>query len=346
MFQSLSDLQARLDKISDNGDPLTAINRAVPWEMFRADLEKLQLAESERKSPAGRKPYDRVLLFKMLVIQSLYNLSDEQLEQQTLDRLSFHRFLGLNLGDRVPDAKTIWLFRESLNRNDQVRRLFAKFESYLTLKGLKARKGQIMDATVIRVPAQRNSSDENQAIKEGRADELREGWSEAKKAQKDTDARWGKKGGQSFFGDKQHTNVDAKNKLIRKYEVTSAEVHDSRKSVELLDENNRNRDVYGDSAYPSQDFLDELESRSFRDRLNRKAKRNQPLTENQKRGNRTKSRIRCRVEHVSASIKQGCGVAVVRCIGLARARTKIGLYCLTYNMSRAGYLFSRSVKTA
>lgn len=341
MFQSLFDLQARLDKISDNGDPLRAINEVVPWEMFRPELENIRETNHEPKSAAGRKPYDRVLLLKMLILQSLYNLSDDQLEQQTLDRLSFHRFLGLNMGDRVPDSKTIWLFRESLNRDDRARRLFEKFESYLSLKGLKARKGQIIDATVIKVPAQHNTPAENKAIKEGRAEEVREQWSETKNSQKDTDARWGKKGGQSFFGYKQHSNVDVKHKLIRKYTVTSAEVHDSQQSSELLDEDNTNRDVYGDSAYHSQDFLDKLERDGFRDRLNRKAGRNKPLTEKQKQGNRTKSRIRCRVEHVFGAMKQRCGAVMVRSMGLVRAATKIGLYCLTYNMSRAGFLLSK-----
>ena len=345
MFQSLFDLQARLDKISDNGDPLCALNEAVPWEMFRPELEINRDDASESKSAAGRKPYDRVLLFKMLILQSLFNLSDDQLEQQTLDRLSFHRFLGLNMGDRVPDSKTIWLFRESLKGEDRVRRLFDKFEKYLTLKGLQARKGQIIDATIVRAPTQRNKPEENKAIKEGRAKEARAEWSEAKSSQKDTDARWTKKGGHSFFGYKKHVNVDVKNKLIRKYAVTSAEVHDSQRSFELLDENNSNRSVHGDSAYLSPDFLEELERRGFRDRLGRKGHRNKPLRENQKRGNRSKSRIRCRVEHVFGAIKQRCGSVMVRSIGLARAVTKIGLYCLTYNMSRAGYLFSKSGQT-
>jgi len=341
MFQSLFDLQARLDKISDNGDPLTAINQVVPWEMFRADLERIRDDDQARKSAAGRKPYDRVLLFKMLILQSLYNLSDDQLEQQTLDRLSFHRFLGLNMGDRVPDSKTVWLFRESLNRDDRARRLFEKFESYLTLKGLKARKGQIVDATIIKVPTQRNTTEENKAIKEGRAEEVREKWTADKASQKDTDARWTKKNGQSFYGYKQHCNVDVKNKLIRKYEVSSAEVHDSQKAVELLDKNNSNRDTYGDSAYLSGDFLAELEKRKLRDRVNRKGYRNKPLTKKQKQSNRTKSRIRCRVEHVFGAMKQRCGSVLVKTIGLVRAKTKIGLYCLTYNMARAGYLFSK-----
>ena len=150
MFQSLFDLQARLDKVSDNDDPLTAINQVVPWEMFRVDLERIgDDGQARQKHGRAQALYDRVLLFKMLILQSLYNLSDDQLEQQTLDRLSFHRFLGLNMGDRVPDSKTVWLFRESLNRDDRARRLFEKFESYLTLKGLsvfKTRSTRLMEA--------------------------------------------------------------------------------------------------------------------------------------------------------------------------------------------------------
>lgn len=341
MFQSLLDLQARLDKISANGDPLRAINEVVPWEMFRSELESIHAGSQEPKSAAGRKPYDRVLLFKMLILQSLYNLSDDQLEQQTLDRLSFHRFLGLSMGDGVPDSKTIWLFRESLNGDDGARRLFEKFENYLTLKGLKARQGQIIDAAVIKVPIQRNTPSENRKIKEGQAEEVREQWSSAKSSQKDTDARWVKKGGQSFFGFKQHTGADVKHKLIRKYEVTPASVHDSQKAEELLDENNSNRDVYGDSAYCSEEFQEKLENCGLRDRLNRKGQRNKPLSKKQKQSNRTKSRTRCRVEHIFGAMKQRCGSVLVRTIGLARATTKIGLYCLTYNMSRAGFLLSK-----
>ena len=216
----------------------------------------------------------------------------------------------------------------------------------MSLKGLKARKGQIIDATIIRVPTQRNTTEENKAIKEGRADEAREKWTEAKASQKDTDARGAKKNSRSFYGYKQHCNVDVKNKLIRKYEVSSAQVHDSPKAVDLLDENNSNRDTYGDSAYTSEDFLTELEERKLRDRLNRKGCRNKALTEKQKQGNRSKSRIRCRVEHVFGAMKQRCGSVLVKTIGLARAKTKIALYCLTCNMTRAGYLFSKSGQRA
>lgn len=110
----LFDMEFRMRKIDSNGDPLKRLNELVDWELFRPVLQKIR--EKKRKSNAGRKPFDVVLMFKILILQSLYNLSDDATEAQILDRLSFMRFLGLSIGDRVPDAKTIWLFREELKK--------------------------------------------------------------------------------------------------------------------------------------------------------------------------------------------------------------------------------------
>ena len=107
MVDGMFDIEFRLDKIDRNGDPLVALNKLVDWEMFRPEL--MVLREKERKSDAGAKGYDPVLMFKVLVLQSLYNLSDAAMEMQMLDRLSFMRFLGLGIGDKIPDEKTIWL---------------------------------------------------------------------------------------------------------------------------------------------------------------------------------------------------------------------------------------------
>ena len=96
-------------------EELEAIARLVPWEDFRAEIEAVVLtAESDKKSSAGRKPIDALVMFRMLVVQSLYNLSDEQAEYQARDRLSFTRFLALGIEDRIPDGTTLWLFREKL----------------------------------------------------------------------------------------------------------------------------------------------------------------------------------------------------------------------------------------
>jgi len=221
---SFFDLATRYDALSLNGDPLEALAAHVPWAEFRPALEKV-LRRSKRKQ-GGRPPFDAVLMFKILVLQALYNLSDDQTEYQVRDRLSFMRFLGLDLDQRIPDAKTIWLFRETLAQAQVVETLFAQFESYLAEHGLQPRGGQLIDASLIPVPKQRNSRDENATIKAG---ECPREWDRqpAKRRQKDTEARWTVKHGENQYGYKNHVNVDKTHKLIRQYTVTDAAVHDS-----------------------------------------------------------------------------------------------------------------------
>src|SRR5512136_3220147 len=222
MQTGMFDWQIRFRQLDEGGDPLPKIQRIMDWEVFRPLLEVVR--DKERKSSAGRKPFDVVLMFKALILQSLYNLSDDKTEFQIRDRLSFMRFLGLSLGDDVPDAKTIWLFREQSIEAGVIKKAFDQFEAYLCEQGFSARKGQIVDASIVPVPKQRNSREENKGIKQG---EVTEDCSEQKKRQKDTDARWTKKNGQNYYGYKNHIDVDVKHKLIRSYEVTSASVHDS-----------------------------------------------------------------------------------------------------------------------
>src|SRR3977135_910936 len=163
------DRERRLDALSSKGDPLETIKRTVPWETFRADIEAVtETKPEERKSNAGRKPYDTILKFKIVVLQSLYNLSDEQTEFLIRDRLSFMRFLDLGLEDAVPDATTIWLFRETLVEAGLIDKLFDRFGQHLRVKGYIARGGQIVPATSWSSPKQRNSKEENEAIKAGK----------------------------------------------------------------------------------------------------------------------------------------------------------------------------------
>lgn len=331
MLKGLFDIHFRMEELSRNGDPLERLSVHVSWEMFRPALEVIR--EKDRKSSAGRKSFDVVLMFKVLVLQSLYNLSDDALEYQIRDRLSFMRFLGLSIGDRVPDAKTIWLFREDLGKAKLIKPLFRQFEGYLRAHGFRARKGQIVDASIVSVPIQRNSREENKQIKEG---EVPEGWNEAKQRQKDVHARWSARNHKHAYGYKNHISVDASHKFIRDFAVTDAAVHDSQVFVELLDGTNSSRDVWADSAYRSGDNLARLELRGFREHLQRKGCRDRKLTDWEKRGNRSRSRIRCRVEHVFGIQAQIAGNLILRTIGKARAEVKIGLRNLAYNMHRLG----------
>ena len=316
------DKEFRLEELERCGDPLTKLNELIPWEEFRPELEKVREREEERKSPAGMKPFDVVLMFKIMILQSLYNLSDAEVEFQVKDRLSFMRFLNLSLSDRVPDEKTVWLFREQLKTLGLAEVLFGKFDGYLRAHGFSAKKGQIVDASIIAAPKQRNTRDENKGIKEGFEPD---GWNDAKRRQKDVDARWTKKNGVSHFGYKNHVQIDAGSKFIRDFSVTDASVHDSQVFETLLDAENSNADVFADSAYRSKKAEGTLEAKGFRPRLQHKAFKNKPLSEKEVQGNRTRARIRSRIEHVFGIQAMRAGDLIIRTIGLARAKVKLGL---------------------
>ena len=327
------DWQNRLKKLNKNGDPLVRINTIINWGIFRTELEKLR--EKERKSNAGAPAYDVIMMFKILVLQSLYNLSDEGAENQVLDRLSFMRFLDMKPGDKTPDAKTIWLFRETVQKAGILEGLFQKFDELLTQSGFTAKKGQIIDASIIEAPKQRNSREENELIKKGQKPQ---GWDEAKQRQKDMDARWTKKNGKNYYGYKNHICIDVKHKLIRGYDVTDASVHDSAVFEQLLDESNSSRDVYADSAYRSEESTKKLQGKGFREHLQRKGCKNRKLTAWEMRGNRTRAKIRSRVEHVFGAQAITAVTLIIRTIGIARARVKIGLRNLAYNINRFSIL--------
>ena len=324
--------EERLKKLSELGDCLERLN-VIDWEIFRSEIKAA--LKKDRKSNAGRPPYDCILLFKILVLQRLYNLSDDQTEFQINDRMTFMRFLGLELSDKVPDAKTIWLFRDTLTKTDVMEKLFKMFYSQLESKGMITHSGTIVDATFVDAPRQRNSRDENEKIKGG---EIPEEWKQdkAKLAQKDTDARWTKKGDETHYGYKDHAKVDADSKLITDYSVTPANVHDSNEFVDFIDE--KDQEVYADSAYAGKELPEHVTNR-----VHEKGYRNKPLTEEQKESNRTKSKTRARIEHVFGFMTMSMHGLTVRTIGIKRAKFNIGLTNLVYNMCRYSVLQRRMV---
>ena len=292
------------------------------------------------KPKAGPRPYGSLLMFKILILQSLYNISDDKAEFLIRDRYSFCLFLGLMPKDRVPDAKTIWLFRERLTKKGIVKELFYSFEYQLQSMGLAARKGQIVDASFIEAPKQRNTRDENKDIKAGVTPESFES-NPHKASQKDVDARWTKKNDEVHYGYKVHVAVDNENKLIREYEVTSAEVHDSKVFIELLTENS-SADVWADSAYRSEASSVELYASGYRNNVHKKGRRNKPLAVKQQQMNTKKSKTRVRVEHVFGFMENEQGGLFIRTIGQVRSTAKIGLMNLAYHMRRMISLLRRS----
>jgi IS5 family transposase len=330
---SFFDFSDRHKKLLATRDFLERINQIVAWEAFRPVLDVALNRPAREKG--GRPPYDPVLMFRVLVLQALYNLSDEQTEYQILDRLSFMNFLGLQLQDKVPDARTIWLFREQLANAKAVEKLFAQFDAMLSARGFKASGGQIIDATFVEAPRQRNKAAENDKIKQG---EVPDDWSQKKTAHKDTDARWTKKNGMAFYGYKNHVNMDAEHKIIRRYEVTDASMHDSQKFDDVLDPSNESKETWADSAYRSAEQEERLRQAGYQSRVHERAYRNTPLTPEQKAANTEKSRVRARVEHVFGHMQNAMNGCYVRTIGLIRAKAKIGLENIAYNMSRFAHL--------
>ena len=348
----LFDVDERHAMLTLLGDPLVELKKMIDWEAFRSDIEKAREKARGRKckNAAGAKPIDAVLMFKTVMLKQLNNLSDDRIEYQIRDRLSFMRFLGLNLEDRIPDAKTVWLFRETLKQAGLGEVLFKRFHEQLAAKGLAAKGGQMVDATFVEVPKSRNSREDNAKLKAG---EIPEDWKKEDAAtvnkvrQKDTDARWTKKNNETHFGFKNHVNVDAEHKMIREFEVTAASVHDSQVFDELLDqskdENGNKRAVFADSAYRSKEQEARLEVVGIESQVCEKGSRGHPLTEEQKAANHQKSKTRSRIEHVFGAQAQ-MGGHLVRTIGIARARVKIALMNLAYNMRRCVLLCKRAIQ--
>jgi IS5 family transposase len=337
----------QLRKIHELNGFLPRLAKLVDFEAFRSELSVLR--GEAPKGKGGRPSFDPVLMFKVCVLKFLYNLSDENTELYIRDRLSFRHFLGLRLSDRVPDAKTIWLFGEQMRLHGIERKLFERFNVELGRRGLAAQGGHIVDGSFVEVPRQRNTREENERIKKGEVPESFEAKPRVR-AQKDCDARWAKKNRTSYYGYKNHVKADVRHKIIRDYEVTPASVHDSKEFMSFFadkpeEEKERVRqarkrgealpaedEVYADSAYVHHAGV--LRDRGYEPKLCEKGVRKKPLTEEQKAGNREKSRIRSRVEHIFGAMKSRARDEIMRCIGIARARYQIGMRNLVYNVSR------------
>jgi IS5 family transposase len=323
------DYEARSNKLSHKKPLLGKLNQLIPWHDFQPILETVY--QQNRKSNAGRKPLNVVLMFKLLVLQQIYNISDDELEFQVNDRISFMEFLGLGIEDRIPDAKTVWLFRQRLIDHGLLSELFSRFDEHLREHGYTVESGQIVDATLVAAPKQRNTHKQNEQVKHGHVPEE---WQRNPSVlrQKDLDARWAKRDGASFYGYKNHIGVDVQYGFIRRFFVTDACVHDSQALSHLLDIDAES--IWGDSAYRSADIEWALRTIGFESHIHEKGQRNRPMSVEQKERNRKRSKIRGKVEHVFGQWVMRLGGKFVRLIGKVRVGFVIGLKNLVFNLIR------------
>ena len=341
----------QLRRLSDLGDQLETLGLVVDFEVFRPELV-MALPRGDG-SKGGRPPYDVVTMFKILVIQAMNDLSDERVEFLINDRLSFMRFLGFEPGQRMPDARTIWLYRDQLTKADVIDKLFQKCDAMIQSKGYLAMGGQIADATIVPAPKQRLKDEEKAQIKEGKsADDI---WDNPHKARhKDTDARWSikyskaktapdgqkKKGHVDIaipaFGYKNHIATDRRFGFIRGFEVTGASAYDGRYLRDVLSKANTASDVWADSAYRSKKNEAWLDRNGFKSRIHQKKPKGRAMPERTRIANARRSSVRSKVEHVFGEQKNRMGL-FIRTIGKSRAKIKIGMVNIAYNMRRLIY---------
>ena len=325
-------------KLDELGDPLAAIGEHIDFAALAKRVD--EAAPRPEQSRGGRPAFPTETMVRILVLKRLYNLSDEQMEYELLDRMSYQRFCGLTDATNIPDRTTIWHFENRIGAAG-AQALFDGVAVQLLKQGFIARGGQIVDATLVPAPRQHHSRGDKEQLDQ-RA--MPADWSPAKRRQKDRDATWTKKHGKSHFGYKLSVNVDARYKFIRQLETDTASAHDSQHFETALDAGNTCRDVFADRGYASQAREAWLKAHGYRNHLQRKGQRHHPLSKREQQHNRRIARVRARIEHVFAGMEQ-MGGKLIRTVGQRRADCAMIMMASCYNLMRLVY-FSRAGITA
>lgn len=324
-------------KIDALGDALTEIEAHIDFAALAAEVDRMT---PRPKSPqGGRSPYPTETMVRILVLKRLYSLTHGQIEYQLLDRMSYKRFCGLADAMNVPDRTTVWIFENRIGEAG-AQALFDGVSAQLLHKGFMARGCQIIDAMLVPAPRQHNGRGEKELIEQGA---MPANWKPAKRRQKDTDATWTKKHGKSHFGYKLSINVDKKYKIIRRIKTDTAPTHDSQHFDSVFDSNNTSRDVYADGGDPSEERQTWLKENGFRNQIQRKGRRNKPLSACQQGRNQRIAKTRARVDHVFAATKQ-MGGKLLRAIGQARANFAMTMIATCYNLKRLAYFGQAAIE--
>jgi len=320
----LFDEQNRLEKLSKLGDSLEQLEKIVDFKIFEPLLNEVIPRIDNGKG--GRPPYPNLLMFKILLVKRLFQLSYDETEYQINDRISFMRFLGLTISDKVPDSKTIWFYEDILSNNESGKSLFDIFNNELEKEGYITKEGAIIDATFIEAPRRKNTKEQREEIKNG---EVPEEWTETPQQlmQRDLDATWTVKSNEVHFGYKDNVKIDETTKFITDYTVTTASTNDAKGADALIDENDKV--LYADAAYANMVIPDSVENM-----ISQKANRNHPLTDEQRKNNQAKAKVRCRIEHVFGNMAKAIGGTFIRCKNILRATFEISLLNLLYNIRR------------
>lgn len=327
-FFEVEDCYNRLDKA---GDPLLKLSEIINWDSLLPLIKSIHFKSGFKGGRPGLYP---LVVIKSILLQSLYNLSDDSCEYQINDRLSFKRFIGISTSDKAPDAKTLWLYKERIKWKKLHKKIFDWFDAQIEAAGYTAQEGQIVDASF--VPTHKPTGKHKKQLD----NEIP--LTKAQSSQIDNDATFTKKGDNTYHGYKNHIQIDNKHKIIRDYEITTASTHDSQEFEGLVDEEgNDSPDVWADSAYRSAESEEMLKNKNLNSKVHERAYRNKPLTDEQKARNKIKSKTRARVEHVFGHMITAMGGVMIHTISLARAEVKVTFKNIAYNMQRFVFLESK-----
>ncbi|MBF0465702.1 MAG: IS5 family transposase [Nitrospirae bacterium] len=295
---------------------LDEIDKKIDWKGFEKILKKLH------SSNRGRPSYPPLMMLKCMLLQNWYNLSDYGLEESLYDRLSFRRFLGLELDEYAPDHSTISRFRDELVKDNLKEAMFLELERQLESLGLLLKKGTLIDASIISASVSKPRKNVDGTAAESPVD---------------PDAQWTCKGKRrDYYGYKAHVSVDQDSGLIRKGILTKAKVDDGHmlKDMVMGDE----KRVFGDKAYGSKSNKEFLSEQGIKDGLMTKGCYRRKLTEREKSRNKHLSRYRSAVERVFGTLKRSYGYTRVRYIGLLKNALHFSLLCLAFNLKKMNQL--------
>ena len=318
------ELLARRRKSSQMAAKLTKIDKLIDWQPI---YQKLSVIDQTSKIKGGRPRKPISWMVKAVFLQSLFNLSNPQLEDQLIDRLSFQRFVGINLDHDIPDFTTFWRFKEAIIQHDLGDIIFDQITAQLEQRGMMLKRGTVVDATII------NSV--NRPLKKERRQEL----SEQPSSQIDTDAHSTKKGNRYYFGYKGHIGVDVATKLIRKQRFTPANRNDQIPLDELISYDEMS--LWGDKAYYLESYKEASRKDGWFYGVLNKPQKGQKLSKKQKRKNKQYSSVRAQVEHPFAWMKTKAGLVAMQAKNIARNAFTFANNCACWNVTRALWILSK-----
>ena len=311
------------------------INILIDWSRIEVLIKRHY---SKGKSATGRQSYSGLLLFKMLLLQTWYGLSDYELEDRVNDRISFSKFVGLSLEDSVPDHSVISRFRTALTRSNAFEALLQEVNMQLEKHQMIVRTGVIVDASITDTPRKPRSKKTYESVEDRNEENTQTPSKLVEKVQShvDQDAKWTKKANKLRFGFKQHTAVD-ENGMVTAVVTTAANESDT-KHLEAVIEKvplNKRATVKADKGYKSTSNDKIISDLGLRNRIMHKASRNHPLTIHEAKFNKLISKTRFKVERTFGAMRRWFGAGTARYVGLAKMHTQHLIEAMAHNLYRA-----------